>query len=158
MTKFRHRLRSLGLLCCQFPKCSELKRPTDEHTWREDLDQWGQRGLRQLVQYYIYFLQWILVAIQEILRIWRGGGEGRVQLQENSLSFHFKACRCKYFLYYYSALKNKCSLFVSLPHGQARGQGHIAASLERVFAQANLKVIFWHHSSIFQCTYMWITD
>lgn len=42
-----------------------------------------------LVQYYIYFLQWILVAIQEVLRIWGGGGEGRVQLQENSLSFHF---------------------------------------------------------------------
>lgn len=28
-----------------------------------------------LVQYYIYFLQWILVAIQEVLRIWGGGGK-----------------------------------------------------------------------------------
>ena len=35
-----------------------------------------------LVQYYIYFLQWILVAIQEVLRISRkDGDEGRVQLQ-----------------------------------------------------------------------------
>ncbi len=28
-----------------------------------------------LVQYYIYFLQWILVAIQEVLRIWGGRGK-----------------------------------------------------------------------------------
>lgn len=35
--------------------------------------------------FYLFFLQWLLVAVQEFLRIWGGEREWRVRLQENSL-------------------------------------------------------------------------
>lgn len=43
-----------------------------------------------LVQYYIYFLQWILVAIQEVLRIWGGGGEGKSAVTGKFSLFSFQ--------------------------------------------------------------------